>query len=186
MNNDPAMVPTEQWPGLVVGETVTQGARSHVMRGAVHGRPVAIRRTRRSDRSLGWELDLLTDLAANGFLVPEPITTVTGRTRYRGWSVLTWLDGRPPASTDDWFLVAAELRKIHRLFRGRLQRPDCCAVFQLGDTRRSVDADLDRIPPAVVDRCLTYFDPYLEAQRSVIHGDLHPGNIRITPMVGLA
>lgn len=175
----PVPVPIEQWPGLLVGQVVAEGARSQVWRGELDGRPVAIRRTKRSLPSLAWELQLLVDLDAAGFLVPEPLPTVDGELQWQGWNVQRWIEGQEPSTAEHWRSVATTLRAIHRKFRGYRQRPGACGVLDLAVARRSVDADIDRTPADVVAACVAHFDTYLEAQRSVIHGDLHPGNIRV-------
>lgn len=180
MTAAPVPVPTERWPGLLVVEAVSDGARSSVWRGELAGRAVAIRRTKRSIPSLEWELQLLIDLDRAGFRVPVPMPAVDGALHVDGWNVVTWLDGREPSTEDDWRLVAAELRRIHRRFRRYGQRPGTASVLDLSVARRSVDADLDRTPLEVIERCLPHFDPYLEAHRSVIHGDVHAGNVRLT------
>ena len=183
----PAPVPIEQWPGLVVGDPVAEGDRSQVWRGELAGQPVAIRRSTHSLPSLAWELQLLVDLDAAGFLVPVPEPTADGHLHWQEWNVQSWLDGREPRSAAEWQTVSVTLRQIHRRFRGYRQRPGMASVLDLAEARRSVAADLDRTPPEVVATCLAHFEPYLGAQRSLIHGDPHPGNLRIDDLgrVGL-
>ena len=175
----PVPVPIEQWPGLVIGDAVAEGDRSQVWRGELAGQPVAIRRSKHRLPSLAWELQLLVDLDAAGFRVPVPVPAADGSLFYQEWNVQSWLEGGEPRSSADWQAVSDTLRKIHRRFRGYQQRPGMASVLDLAKARRSVAADLDRTPPDVVATCLVHFDPYLEGQRSLIHGDPHPGNIRI-------
>lgn len=176
------------WPGLELGPPVDGGTRSRVWRGRlVEGaggragseRAVAVRRSRRSGPSLAWELDLLTRLDAAGFLVPTPIPAADGRPHVDGVVVQRWIDGHPPTSDADWERVATELRRLHRAAIDVGQRPDCCAVTDLARHRRSVDADLDRVPATVERRVVEVFASLADRSPVLIHGDPGPENLRI-------
>ena len=175
------MIPVEQWAGLEVGQAITTGNRSSVWQGALEGEPVAIRCSKRTKASLDWELDLLVSLTGLGFVVPEPLSTQSGKLRFGSWTVQRWIEGRPPTSESDWLLVTAELRRLHRSLDGHRQRPGACSITELRQVRRSIDADLDKTPSNIVERCLPHFNAYLEGHIRVIHGDPGPDNIRITP-----
>jgi len=168
------------WPSLVIDRPITEGARSSVWRGSINGESVAVRRSNRSEESLDWELALMQDLDAAGFLVPTPIATSSGSWRSGRWTAQAWISGRQPTSVEDWRAVADELPRLHRSQVSRAQRPGACSITELATIRRSVDADLDRTPPWVVEQCLTHFRAYVGGQRSVVHGDPGPGNIRVT------
>lgn len=169
------------WPGLRLIEAAAGGHRGKVWRGERDGRPVAVRRSRRPPASLAWELDLLDDLGRAGFQVPAVVPAADGQRSVGGVVVQRWLEGREPTTDDDWRTVAAELQRLHRATAGRAQRPGCCAVTELGAVRRSVDADLDRLPPEVVAPVLGVFDGVpSRVPVAAIHGDPGPANIRIT------
>lgn len=176
------MAPTdlEHWSDLRVGAPLEGGERSQVWEAMLGPDRVVIRSSRRGADSLDWELALLVDLRSHGFCVPDPIPTDDQRLRAGLTSVHRWIDGRPPTSPTDWAQVASELRRVHRMPIVRPQRPGAASVTSLGLARRSVDADLDRIPASVVDQCLLFFDAYLEAQLAVVHGDPMAGNVRLT------
>lgn len=176
MSRPPDLAP---WPGLAVVGAASGGARTSVWRARLDGRLVVVRRSRRSIDSLDWELDLLEHLAANEFVVPRVVPTEDGRRQVAGVVVQEWLDGRQPSSEADWIAVADELRRLHSLTADHRQRPGCCRVFELGPVRRSVDADLDRLPAAVLDRLLPIFAAVDQVGVAVVHGDPGPGNVRI-------
>lgn len=181
MTTEPNLDP---WPGLELIQAVADGNRSQVWRGtAVSGtEPIAvsIRRSRRSSKSLEWELDLMQTLDAAGFRVPTVVRTPAGLRSVDGVVVQRWLEGRQPRSDDDWRLVAAELRRLHELTAGRAQRPGCTSVRDLATARTSVDADLDAMPVDAAAKVVEVFGRLpASVPEAVIHGDPGPENIRI-------
>ena len=175
------MIDVGPWPGLTVAEPLSGGSRNLVWLGDLDGRPVAVRRGRRSPESLAWELDLLGFLAEAGFRVPSIVPSADGSPSVDGVVVQEWLDGRPPSSDADWRSVADELRRLHRLTARHAQRPGCVTVRQLAEERRSVDADLDAMPSQAADRLLVIFAEFADVPLAVVHGDPGPENIRIGP-----
>lgn len=174
------MLETEHWPGLTLDHQIEEGNRNEVWAGKVGEICVAVRRSRRSDESLRWELDLLGELSSRGFVVPLPVATPDGNLSHEGVVVQHWLDGEPPSSDHDWELVAAELRRLHSAFSDIEQRPGCLAVPALSASSRSVDADLAEIPGDVLDLVLGVFASFGDVPMSLIHGDPMGSNIRIT------
>jgi hypothetical protein len=73
-----------------------------------------------SDADRVWETELrLSD--REGLTAPVPIPTTDGRLFADGLVVMTYLEGGPPETPEDWRRVAGTLRDLHRLTRGRLQ-----------------------------------------------------------------
>ncbi len=167
------------WPGLALGGRVGGGHRSLVWRGTMNGEPVSIRRNRRSSASFEWELDLMSELADAGFTVPEVVRTADDRRHHLGLVVQRWLPGRPPETDRERRAVAAELARLHSFTNDHRQRPGCCTSPELAEHRRSVDADLDALPQPAQRAVLAEFASVADAPRAVIHGDPHPGNVRI-------
>lgn len=167
------------WPGLELTGPVDAGARSRVWRGRRHGEAVAIRHSRRAAGSLDWELDLLGLLDANGFTVPTVVAADDGRPHVDGVVVQRWLAGAQPATASDWRLIGRELVRLHALTADHPQRPGCCRVDELHRHRRSVDADLDRVPAAVAELAVEIFASVADAPVGVVHGDVHATNLRI-------
>jgi Ser/Thr protein kinase RdoA (MazF antagonist) len=172
-------LPTSEWDGLRLVERLTGGHRNEVWSGMLGETPVAVRRSRRSPTSLRWELDLLVELARRGFHVAEPIATSDGSMTHNATVVQRWVDGRDPSSDADWTLVAAELGRLHDDCRDVEQRPGCCAVTELVTQRRSVDADLDQVPPDAATLLTDVFEELVDVPISLIHGDPDASNIRI-------
>ena len=151
------MIDVSAWSGLQLIEPVEEGNRTEVWRARFRGADVAVRRSRRSASSLAWELDLLDDLDRAGFRVPTSIRCDDGRRFADGVVVQVWLEGRPPSSDDDWRAVAGELQRLHAGTSTYPQRPGCVSVRELGEARRSVDADLDAVPTAVAELVVDVF-----------------------------
>jgi Ser/Thr protein kinase RdoA (MazF antagonist) len=137
---------TNAWSGLRVERRVEGGHRNEVWSGSAPTGRVAIRRSRRSSESLAWELELLTGLHADGFLVPMPVLTDDGRSTADGLVVQQRINGSEPTSPDDWGLVAAELERLHTRLATHRQRPGCQIVTELDRLSRSVDADMSALP----------------------------------------
>lgn len=168
------------WGGLELVERIEHGNRNEVWRATRNGDSFSVRRSRRSEASLRWELDLIDLLAHNGFLVPTVVATDDGRLHDGGVVVQRWIDGREPKTTEDWDAVANELQRLHILTADHGQRPGCCITTELRENRVSGDADLDAVPPgdrAVIEAVLTDF---VDAPTAVVHGDPGPSNLRIT------
>ena len=144
------------------------------------GESFAVRRSRRSESSLRWELDLIEFLSRRGFVVPSVVSTDDNQLQHDGVVVQRWIDGRPPNSEQDWSAVAAELQRLHAITGDHVQRPACCAVTDLHTRRMSVDADLDAMP---VDDCAlveAVFAEFRDVPTAVVHGDPGASNIRMT------
>lgn len=174
------------WPNLTLVEQILEGNRNTVWKGDLAGRPVAVRRSKRPEASLNWELDLVVHLDSLGFRVPTPVSTLQGALHENGVVVQRWLEGEPPTTPSDWDLVARELRRLHAATSGYVQRPGCCVVTELATHRRSVDADLDAMPQAEQQQVIEVFRTVSDAPTAVIHGDPNSSNIRIADgIVGL-
>lgn len=175
------MISCTAWSDVTLVHQVADGNRNEVWFGLLGDTPVAVRQSRRSAESLAWELDLMESLERAGFRVPSVITADDGRRSVDGVVVQRWLEGHEPATDSEWRLVADELVRLHSETGGNSQRPGCSTVRELGPGARSGDADLGRMPPAVVDRLLAVFAEFAEVPTAVIHGDPMPGNVRICP-----
>lgn len=95
--------------------------------------------------------------------------------------VQEWIEGYQPQNQTDWMLVSDQLQRLHDATRDYPQRPDCCPVTGLAHQRRSVDADIDQMPPSARERILDVLADLEGFPTSVVHGDPGPSNIRITP-----
>ena len=168
------------WTGVRLDSPIAGGHRNEVWVASRDEERLVARRSRRSSDSLAWELDLLTDLERDGFLVPSVVPTDGGLPSAGGVVVQRWIEGREPSSADDWNAVAAELGRLHSRFAGRSQRPGCCCVCDFGRAARSVDADMSRLPADAAHDILHTFANLSHAAVSVIHGDPGPSNLRIT------
>jgi Ser/Thr protein kinase RdoA (MazF antagonist) len=146
----------------------------------VDGRLAVGRLGTRSDADLAWETGLLQHLDRAGLTVPVPIPTMDGRLFAGGLVVMTYLDGGPPETRADWRRVAGTLRELHRLTRGWPQRPGWRSSTDLLHAETGTRIDLRAMPPESVARCRAAWARLIGRRTCVVHGDLNPGNVRMT------
>ncbi|MET9274857.1 phosphotransferase [Kribbella sp. NPDC003557] len=162
------------------------GVANDVWRLRVGGRPAVGRLGSRSDGDLAWETGLLRYLDCQGLSVPVPIPTEDGRLFADGLVVMTYLEGGPPETPDDWRRVAETLRELHRLTRGWPQRPGWRGSVDLLHAETGTKVDLRAMPAEGVVRCRAAWARLVGRETCVVHGDPNPGNIRMTAdQVGL-
>jgi Ser/Thr protein kinase RdoA (MazF antagonist) len=171
----------EQWGDDVARlERCESGVANEVWTVRVDGHLAVARLGTRSDADLAWETDLLRHLDHAGMAVPAPIPTRDGRLFADGLVVMTYVDGGPPETAADWRRVAEALRELHRLTRGRPQRPGWRSSADLVRADTGTRIDLGEMPPEAVVRCRAAWARLVGRERRVVHGDPNPGNIRIT------
>jgi Ser/Thr protein kinase RdoA (MazF antagonist) len=151
-----------------------------VWRVRVGGRLAVGRLGRRRDADLAWETDLLRYLDAAGLTVPTPIPTTDGRWFAGGLVVMTYVEGGPPETADDWRRVADTLRRVHRLTEGWPQRPGWRSSTDLLHEDAGTKVDLAAMPAEAVERCRAAWARIAGRATCVVHGDTNPGNIRVT------
>jgi Ser/Thr protein kinase RdoA (MazF antagonist) len=161
-------------------EPLAGGVANDVWSVRVDGRLAVARLGARSAADLAWETDLLRHLDREGLTVPVPIPTTDGRLFAGGVVVMTYLDGGPPETQADWRRVAGTLRELHRLTQGRPQRPGWRSSTDLLHAETGTRIDLGAMPPEGVARCRAAWARLAGRQTCVVHGDLNPGNVRMT------
>lgn len=171
----------EQW-----GDDATRvapmagGVANQVWRVRVNGQLAVGRLGARSDADLEWETDLLRHLHREGLTVPVPIAATSGRFFADGLVVMTYVEGGPPATEADWRRVAETLRQLHRLTQRWPQRPGWRSSTDLLQAETGTRIDLGAMPPEAVVRCRAAWARIVGRRTCVVHGDLNPGNIRVT------
>ncbi len=167
-------------------EPLAGGVANDVWTVRVDGHLAVGRLGTRSDADLAWETELLRYLDRAGLTVPVPIPATDGRLFADGLVVMTYLEGGPPETPADWRRVAAALRELHRLTRGRPQRPGWRSSTDLLRAETGTKVDLGAMPPEGVARCRAAWARLAGRRTSVVHGDPNAGNIRMTArQVGL-
>jgi Ser/Thr protein kinase RdoA (MazF antagonist) len=123
---------------------------------------------------------LLRHLDSEGLVVPVPVETTDGRLFVDGLVVMTYVEGGPPTTEGDWRRVADVLHRLHRLTRSWPQRPGWRSSSDLLDAETGTRIDLRAMPPEGVSRCRAAWARLAGRETCVVHGDLNPGNIRMT------
>ena len=162
-------------------EPLAGGVANDVWSVRVYGRLAVGRLGARSDADLAWETNLLRHLDHEGLTVPAPIPTTDGRLFADGLVVMTYVEGRPPETGDDWHRVADTLRRLHRLTRGWSQRPGWRSSTDLLHAETGTKIDLGAMPREAVARCRAAWARLAGRQTCVVHGNPNnPGNVRMT------
>ena len=162
-------------------ERLTGGVANDVWSVRIHGQLAIGRLGRRSDADLTWEAELLQYLDRQGLIVPVPMPTKDGRLFANGLMVMTFVEGGPPATKDDWSRVADTLRTLHRLTHGWPQRPGWRSSTDLIYADNGTKVDLLAMPPEGVARCRAAWARLIGRPTCVVHGNPNnPGNVRMT------
>lgn len=171
----------EQWGKDVAPvEPLSGGVANDVRSVRINGQLAVGRLGTRSDADLAWETALLQHLDSEGLNVPVPIPTMDGRLFVDGLVVMTYVEGRPPETKDDWCRVADTLRQLHQLTQGWPQRPGWRSSIDLVHAETGTKIDLGVMPSEGVARCRAAWARLAGRQKCVVHGDPNnPGNVRI-------
>ena len=161
-------------------ERLAGGVANDVWSVRVNGYLAVGRLGARSDADLAWETELLQHLDREGLTVPLPISTTDGRLFAEGLVVMTYMEGGPPETAADWRRVADTLRRLHRLTQDWPQRPGWRSSTDLLHAETGTRIDLGAMPAEGVARCRAAWARLAGRQTCVVHGDLNPGNVRMT------
>jgi Ser/Thr protein kinase RdoA (MazF antagonist) len=161
-------------------EPLSGGVANDVRSVRINGQLAVGRLGTRSNADLAWETKLLQHLDREGLNVPVPIPTMDGRLFVDGLVVMTYVEGRPPETEDDWRRVADTLRQLHQLTQGWPQRPGWRASIDLIHAETGTKINLGAMPSEGVARCRAAWARLAGRQKCVVHGDPNnPGNVRI-------
>lgn len=161
-------------------ERLTGGVANDVWSLRIDGQLRVGRLGKRGDPDLAWETGLMQHLDRHGMTVPVPVPTRDGRLFADGLVVMTYIEGVPPQSDDDWRRVAESLRQLHRLTRDWPQRPGWKSSLDLLAADSGTRIDLNAMPAEGVARCRAAWSRLAGEPTSVVHGDPNPRNIRVT------
>ncbi len=167
----------DAWPGLELRERLDGGARNSPYLARRGDRRFVVRRSRREESSLAWELDLLVSLHDAGFVVPRPVPSFDGRLCVDGTVVTALLTGRPASERRDWQKVVKVLVDLHRFTVGYPQRPGFASSGELLRLSSGGDVDLSMMAG---DDALAIRAAWRRVQVgpvSVVHGD--PGALNV-------
>jgi len=172
----------EQWgDGVARIEPFAGGVANDVWSVRVNGDLAVGRLGARSNADLAWETELLQHLDREGLTVPVPIATTDGRLFADGLVVMTYVEGGPPETENDWRRVADTLRQLHRLTLGWPQRPGWRSSTDLLHEETGTKVDLRAMPPEGVARCRAAWSRLSGRPTCVVHGDHNnSGNVRVT------
>lgn len=161
-------------------ERLAGGVANDVWTVQVHDQVAVGRLGARRDADLAWETELLVHLDRQGLAVPVPIPTSDGALFGDGLVVMRHVEGVPPETETDWRRVADYLRRLHQVTRGWPQRPGWRGSTELLQADTGTRIDLGAMPAEGAARCRAAWVRLAGRPTCVVHGDLNPGNIRVT------
>lgn len=168
------------WGDVDLLRPASGGVRNAVWFAHVNGAPCVVRRSKRADAALVWELDVIEAVRNYGLGAPALIPTTAGERSFEGVVVHERVDGRPPVSHGDWAAVAEYLATLHSRLRNVEQRPGFRSSVDLLATEAGGDVDLSHMPNEAGARCRAAWARLRGRDTSLIHGDPGKDNILVT------
>ncbi|WP_425040729.1 phosphotransferase [Primorskyibacter sp. S187A] len=156
------------------------GQRHQVLRGTGDGSAYVFKTTNRSEAQLAWLATLEPRLKSVGLARALPIPTLEGACSFAGWTVERYIPGRVLTPADR-VRLRQTLRRMQRVCFGLPQRPGFLKARDFLVQSKGGDIDLSRMPEDVVKRCRKALSLVPSVPVTLCHGDLHPGNIAVTP-----
>lgn len=128
--------------------------------------PCVVRRSKRSDAALAWELDLIEEVRRRGLGAPEIVATAASDRSRDGVVIQHRVPGARPASLEDWLAVAEYLTTLHTSLRSFGQRPGFVSSIDLVDVDAGGDVDLTEMPAHAVEEAAVSWQLEPEYARS--------------------
>ncbi len=169
------------WEGRLQFESlIANGSRNvtWLVSSPYQGRLV-LRKSLKPVPAITWEMQLLGALRDEGFVVPGVVPTSNGSlSTTDGWTLTTFLDGVPPASSGDWSRVARQARLMHEVTRDWPQCPGAYSIVE-GNFDQLIVNGLEVFTQAEVALLQSALDLLARETpaASVIHSDLNMNNI---------
>jgi Ser/Thr protein kinase RdoA (MazF antagonist) len=141
--------------------------------------------TTRTEVQAMWLLAVHQQAKAAGLITPELIPSDGGTLVANGMTLETFIPGHHPTALPCHSL-ADKLSHFHTLCQELPQRPGFASAADLLQQLQGGDIDLTRMPGALIHCCRRAWLHLQHEPTTVIHGDLNPSNIIVTPENGLA
>ena len=174
MNSDPAEIERHlrRWNAAArLDARLGGGNRNHVWATRLSERRLVPRLTRRDAPSVRWEIALLAYLQRHDFRVPAVVPASSGEPLVDGLAVLTWLEGEPPRTDEDWWRLLHTLRRLHAVTVGWPQRPGFRSTRDLLVDSSGGDVRLDAMPVDARQMIRAAWRAIANEPLSVVHGD---------------
>ncbi len=161
-------------------EPMPGGHRNRVLRGIGVGAGFVFKTTTRTPQALAWLAAVKRPALEAGFVVALPQPTRSGAVAAAGWTMEPWIEGAP-LDAGDLPRLGTAMADLHRRTQGIAQRPGFAAARDLLQQTRGGDIDLGQMPEPLVAMCRAAWTVLPDDPLTLVHGDLNPGNILLTP-----
>jgi Ser/Thr protein kinase RdoA (MazF antagonist) len=130
-----------------------------------------------TEASAAWEAALLEFLHGHGLLAPLLVPAMRGHLTSGGLILVTYIDGRPPATAAEWQAVGVYLQRVHALTHNWPKRPDMPSVIELLRGDGGIRQGMDEQTRSLLRRA---WSGIAGSPASVIHGDANEHNVMMT------
>ena len=139
-----------------------------------------VKSTRRSEAAVRWAARAMQSASKAGFVVPHFVPSRAGNLVENGVTVETYLEGDPVEQADLKDMLLA-IKVFHAETQSFAQRPGFASSVELLMDSSGGDIDLGKMPAELVEICRAAWLVLENKPRSVVHGDLNPGNVLRMP-----
>ncbi len=158
------------------------GNRNTVLRTVGRDRDLVFKSTTRSEAALEWltpVMDAAEAAEAAEFIVPRLIPSDRGNLSEAGWTAEPFLNG-VPADPDRIRKLGPDIKQFQKHTHRIPQRPGFVSAHEFLHTTKGGDIDLTVVPDTLAD-AITAALAALDDRTAIIHSDLTPSNVLITP-----
>lgn len=171
--------PIHLWSVAAELRPLAGGNRNTVLRTLGLPQDLVFKSTSRSAAALDWLTPVMDAAEAAGFVVPRLIPSDRGNLSEAGWTAEPFLEGVPATETELQSL-APHILRFQRRADPLPQRPGFVTARDFLHTTKGGDIDLTVMPDTLAAAITTALAA-LDDRTTIIHSDLAPSNVLMTP-----
>ncbi|MEM7132840.1 MAG: phosphotransferase [Chloroflexota bacterium] len=168
------------WGQPVVLQSLSGGYRNRAWLIQSGSQLYVAKTTRRCESAMQWLNSVFDAAESVGFVVPRLIPSQVGSLVVNGLTVEPYIDDEPGTAANLLELIPL-IFQFHKLTSHLPQRPTFASSIQLLEQDTGGDVDFSSMPSHLVVSCRQAWRTLAQKPQSVVHGDLNPSNILITP-----
>lgn len=170
----------KSWRGCKVTRLLRGGYRNAAALVERTGHTLVAKTSVRTKAQLSWLRTVHEHARAAGFVIPDYVLNDDGEIIHDSVTLETFIAGHHPKTLPIASLTA-RLQHFHTLCQTLPQRPGFASATELLNQMQGGDVDLTLLPDELVHCCRKAWSHLKHQPTTVIHGDLNPGNVIVTP-----